>query len=163
MRQTSPDPLVFVLLELKIPPLLLMLLVASLMWLMAYYLPSISVSLAFKYIVSFNFLGIGLMFMGSALISFREAKTTLNPMRPDDCSTLVTSDVYQITRNPMYVGMLLMLIAYAVFLANAYTLVLLIAFVLYLNRFQILPEEQALTAIFGEDFLSYQAKVHRWL
>ena len=162
MRQTSPDPRASWL-ELKIPPLLLMLIVALLMWLMAQYLPNISVSLAFKYIVSFNFLGIGLMFMGSALMSFREANTTFNPMRPKDCSALVTSDVYQITRNPMYVGMLLMLIAYPVFLANAYALVLLIAFVLYLNRFQILPEERALEIMFGEDFLSYKAKVHRWL
>jgi len=149
--------------ELKVPPLLLMLITALLMWLLAQYLPNLAVSVAFKYVISFNFLGIGLMFLGSGWMAFRAMNTTLNPMRVDEVSTLVTSEIYHATRNPMYVGMLLMLIAYAVFLANVYTVVLLIAFVMYLNRFQIVPEERALEVMFGEDFLSYKAKVHRWL
>jgi len=150
-------------LELKIPPLLLMVMIITLMWFVAQWLPNPAIPLAFKIIGFFNFVGLGLMFIGSAGISFKKANTTLNPMNPDTSSTLVTSDLYEVSRNPMYLGILFILIGCAVFLSNAYALALSVGFVWYMNRFQILPEERVLQTTFGDGFLTYKGKVHRWL
>ena len=78
-------------------------------------------------------------------------------------SCVVTWGVYSITRNPMYLGLLMILTGWAIFLSNALALLFLPLFVLYINRFQIKPEERALTAIFGQDYLAYQGRVRRWI
>jgi protein-S-isoprenylcysteine O-methyltransferase Ste14 len=81
----------------------------------------------------------------------------------DKTSSLVTSGVYRFSRNPMYVGMLLILTAWAVFLAVPLTLLGPLAFFLYLKRFQIEPEERVMGEIFGAEFSAYRAQVRRWL
>ena len=104
--------------------------------------------------VSFDLLG---------LIAFLRMKTTINPLQPGKASALVTGGVYRITRNPMYVGMALLLTAWAVHLAALWPLLGPVFFVLYINRFQIAPEERVLKELFGEEYVAYTARVRRWL
>ncbi|MES2562824.1 MAG: isoprenylcysteine carboxylmethyltransferase family protein [Pseudomonadota bacterium] len=105
--------------------------------------------------------GIGLSAAG--VISFHRAKTTVNPMKPESTSALICSGIYSITRNPMYLGVLTVLIAWAVLLSSAWALLGPLAFVLYINRFQIAPEEQVLSDKFGADYSAYKSRVRRWL
>ena len=86
----------------------------------------------------------------------------VNPMKPDAASSLVVSGIYRYTRNPMYAGFLLILLGLAAFLSNVLVLVVLPAFVLYMNRFQIFPEERVLAALFADDYTEYLARVRRW-
>jgi protein-S-isoprenylcysteine O-methyltransferase Ste14 len=99
----------------------------------------------------------------AGVAAFRRASTTVNPMRPEATSALVTTGVYALTRNPMYVGMGLVLLAWAFWLGSPWALFGPIAFVPYISRFQIVPEERVLAARFGEDFHRYCARVRRWL
>ena len=96
-------------------------------------------------------------------VSLRRARTTVNPLRPERASALVTTGVYRITRNPMYVGMALMLLAWAVLLASPAALAGPVTFIAYMNRFQIGPEEDALDTLFGPDYAAYRSRVRRWL
>ena len=91
------------------------------------------------------------------------ARTTINPVKPSSASSLVITGIYRLTRNPMYLGSLFILLGWAVFLANVLAFLLLPGFVLYINRFQIIPEETALSGIFGSEFATYKANVRRWL
>jgi protein-S-isoprenylcysteine O-methyltransferase Ste14 len=83
-------------------------------------------------------------------------------MKPDAASSLVVSGIYRYTRNPMYAGFLLILLGWAAFLSNILALIVLPAFVLYMNRFQILPEERVLTTLFADEYTEYLARVRRW-
>jgi protein-S-isoprenylcysteine O-methyltransferase Ste14 len=96
-------------------------------------------------------------------ISFRRARTTVNPFKPETASSLVTSGIYRVTRNPMYLGMLLVLVGWAVFLANGLAVIAIALFPAYITRFQIKPEERALMALFGEQYASYSSRVRRWI
>ena len=98
-----------------------------------------------------------------AVAHFRKARTTVNPLAPEQASALVISGIYRYSRNPMYLGFALMLLAWVVFLLAWPGVLVIAAFVLYLNRFQIRPEELALTARFGAAFHAYQSSVRRWL
>lgn len=113
-------------------------------------------------------LAIGLGIVGTIIawlgvVCFRQARTTVNPMKPDASSSLVQSGIYRVTRNPMYLGFLFWLMGWAVFLGHLTTFVFLPLFVLYMNAFQIRPEERALSRLFGREFEAYQRKVRRWL
>ena len=99
----------------------------------------------------------------AGVLSFLRAKTTIHPMKPGATSALVTSGVYALSRNPMYVGLLIVLVAWAMYLASVWTLAGPAAFVLYINRFQIMPEERTLAAAFGDSYSSYKRAVRRWL
>lgn len=103
------------------------------------------------------------MWLASRAATFRRAKTTVNPLKPQSSSSLVTWGIYAITRNPMYLGGLVILTGCAVFLSNALAFLLLPAYILYINRFQIAPEERALTSLFGQEFAAYRSRVRRWL
>ena len=106
---------------------------------------------------------IGAAFDLSGLVAFRRAKTTVNPMRPQSTSSLVGSGVYRLTRNPMYVGLAFMLCGWAVFLWSWWALPGPFAFAAYVDRFQIVPEERELSALFGADYMAYKNRVRRWL
>ncbi len=150
-------------LELKIPPVALGLLLGALMWVAAQSVPALGFALPAGRIIAVAIATAGLLVAVLGVVSFRRAKTTVNPLSPEAASALVTSGIYQRTRNPMYLGMLLVLLGWTVFLANVLTLVFPIAFVVLMNRLQILPEERALTAVFGSKFADYQSRVRRWL
>ena len=150
-------------LELKIPPLLVALLVGVAMWEITSVSPSLDVPLFIREVAA------GLLLIAGAAIAFLcfvaliSARTTFNSMKPKATSSLVTGGIYSFTRNPMYVSVLLMLIAWAIFLSSAWALVGPVAFVLYINQFQIMPEERALAAMFGTAYAEYKGRVRRWL
>jgi protein-S-isoprenylcysteine O-methyltransferase Ste14 len=99
----------------------------------------------------------------AAIISFRRALTTVNPLVPERASALIVSGVYRLSRNPMYLGMALILFGWAILLANALALTLVPVFVAWIDRFQIAPEEEALALRFGADFAAYKASTRRWV
>lgn len=148
--------------KLKIPPVALVLLVAALMWGVEYISDS---SLAFE---GQRWITKGLFALCTvvglfAMVAFRKLKTTVDPLNPDKATSLVTIGIYHMTRNPMYLAMLLLLIGWAVKLGNPINLLPLIFFVWYMNQFQIKPEEEALANLFGEEYQVYCQKVRRWI
>ena len=103
------------------------------------------------------------MISATAILSFKHAQTTINPLDPNEAEALVTSGIFGISRNPMYVGLTLVLLAWAVFLQNSMAFITLPLFVIYITVFQIRPEERALAQKFGAAFESYRTSVRRWL
>lgn len=150
-------------LELKVPPVALVLLVAALMWLAMWTMPAFEFQVPLRKILSVSMATAGTIVSGLGILSFRRARTTVNPMKPDSTSSLVVSGIYRLTRNPMYLGFLLVLFGWAIYLSNALTFFFLPAFIVYMNRFQIEPEEQALHVLFGPQFAAYRSRVRRWL
>ena len=150
--------------QLKIPPLLLTALFAALAWALAAVTPELTMTIPGREVVSHALAICGAIICGAAIVSFRRARTTVNPTRPEQASSIVTTGVYAISRNPMYLGFLGLLVGWAIYLANAIVLILVpIGFVAYLNRFQIRPEEEALKSRFGAGFVAYAGRVRRWL
>ncbi len=84
-------------------------------------------------------------------------------MKPEAASSLVSTGIYRLSRNPMYVGLVFLLLALLVYLASALSIIGVLVFVLYINAFQIKPEERALMRKFGADFAEYKSRVRRWL
>lgn len=150
-------------LELKIPPPIVGLLCAAAMWGIAQVAPTVPLPGSLRIGLVLVLLCVGGAFDLAGLIAFRRAKTTINPLRPQKSSALVSDGVYHITRNPMYVGMVLVLLAWGAYLACPWTLVMPALFVAYITRFQIQPEERALHRLFGADYAAYCARVRRWL
>jgi protein-S-isoprenylcysteine O-methyltransferase Ste14 len=150
-------------LDLRIPPPIVGLCIAGFMWLAARVLPMLDFPLPAREIVAASLAAAGLLIDVTGIASFIHARTTVNPLKPQATSTLVTTGVYKLTRNPMYLGMLLMLLAWAAYLANAAAIALIPIFVIYLNRFQIGPEERVLTTLFGDQFAAYRKRVRKWL
>ena len=150
-------------LELKIPPPAVALVTALLMWLVSQAAPALDFRFPARRVFAIGLAAIGVATAISGVITFRRARTTVNPLKPESASSLVNWGVYTVTRNPMYLGLLLVLTGWAIFLSNVLGFLFLPAFVLYINRFQIAPEERALTSLFGQDFAAYQSRVRRWL
>lgn len=150
-------------LELKIPPPVIYVIFAGLMWLVSVVLPSAGFALPAKKMIAAGIATAGAIFAGPAILSLLLAGTTLHPENPGKTTRLVVTGVYSITRNPMYLSLLLVLIGWAVFLSNFAALVLVPLFVVYMNRYQIIPEEKALRSLFGGDFEAYCKRVRRWL
>ena len=150
-------------LELKIPPPLVALCVALMMWLTSWIVGPADLPRLLRVGAALALLVVGLGLDVAGLASFLHAKTTINPLRPAATSALVVSGVYRITRNPMYVGMLLVLLGWATYLGNGAAYLLAPLFVFYIGRFQIVPEERMLADKFGADFAAYRARVRRWL
>lgn len=96
-------------------------------------------------------------------VTFRRARTTIDPTAPSKASRLVTHGPYRFTRNPMYLGFLLVLTGWAVWLSSPAGFVVLPVFVAAITVLQISPEEQALHGLFGEDYVCYCRQVNRWL
>lgn len=154
-------------LELKIPPLLLMLLFALGMWLLAPLTAPLSTQLAlpalYTTVLALCLAMTGIAVVLAGVLAFRHAKTTVDPRLPQQSSSLVLVGIYRYSRNPMYLGFLLLLAAFACYLQSLLALALLPLFVLYLNQFQIKPEERFLGQKFGQDFQVYMKQVRRWL
>jgi len=146
-------------LDLKIPPVVTGAVTAIGMWLVSRTLPTLTFAPLRVVAVGMGIAGV--MITGLAMMSFWRARTTVNPLKPSSTSFLVTSGIYGFTRNPMYLGMLFVLIGWALYLANVLSFLFLPAFILYMNRFQIKPEERALTTLFGQEFLEYASRVRR--
>ena len=150
-------------LELKVPPPVVALLVSAAMWFAAQQRVSLDVPLVVRIVA---FVVIALAGGAAALAGdreFKRARTTINPFKPENSTALVTSGIFRFTRNPMYVGLTLVLLGWAAFLCSAWALLGPVVFVVYINRFQISPEERVLSAKFGAAYTEYTARVRRWL
>lgn len=150
-------------LELKIPPPVVALLVAVAMWRVAQLGAPIDMPARLRVLAAAAVALTGLGVSVAGVLVFRRARTTVNPMKPLTTTALVTSGIYALTRNPMYLGVLLVLVGWAVHLSSPWAIVGPVIYVVYINRFQIGPEERALARLFGGRYLAYQATVRRWL
>lgn len=106
---------------------------------------------------------VGVVFGASAFAAFGRAKTTINPVDIDAATSLVTTGIYGVSRNPMYVGLASLLVALALALSNVWLLLGPAFFVLFTTQFQIIPEERAMLAKFGQSYADYRRHVRRWL
>ena len=150
-------------LELKIPPIVQLVVFVGLMWILAVLLPSLSSTFSASSLVALVLATAGVVFALFGVLEFRFAATTVDPRVPDQSASLVTSGVYRISRNPMYVGFLLLLIGWGVFLCNIASFLLLPFFVMYMSRFQITPEERFMQEKFGDGYRQYKTRVRRWV
>ncbi len=150
-------------LELRIPPLLLMALCAGLMVALAAAAPAAGLPIPASGLIAGALALLGAVIAVLGVWEFRSAGTTVDPRIPEQSASLVVRGVYRFSRNPMYLGFLLLLCAWAVFLSSLAALVMLPVFVLYMNRFQIAPEERYMREKFAETYAAYQARVRRWL
>ena len=150
-------------LELKLSPVMTAVLLTMLMWMLDRATPGFSIRPDLRIGLSVVLIAAGTAVGLAGVWAFRRARTTVNPWRVHASSELVVSGIYRRTRNPMYVALLLALLGWGVYLANAFALLIALAFVPYMNRFQILPEERALREAYGEDFLDYTRRDRRWL
>jgi protein-S-isoprenylcysteine O-methyltransferase Ste14 len=150
-------------LELKIPPPIVALLLAGIMWGVSRLTPLTEVPAIPRYAATGTLAAIGIALAVSGVLTFRFAKTTILPDKPERASALVSTGVYRVSRNPMYLGLLLLLCAWAVWRSAPWGLLVPLAFFLYINRFQIVPEERVLSAKFGTDYKQYTARVRRWV
>ena len=148
--------------KLKVPPVVVFLSFGLFMYIMNAFLP----------VGNFDFFGRKYLMMALLLISvcigvialflFFRFKTTIDPSNPKKTSKLVTSGIYQYSRNPMYLGLLLLLLTWGLWLGNAFNILLAAGFVMYMNRFQVIPEEKILFDLFGKEYAQYCTLVRRW-
>jgi len=150
-------------LELRIPPDVVWVLVAGLMWLASTVTPKLTLPSAVRIAAGATLTVLGVLAMASARAALSRADTTWLPMTPARTRRLVTSGVYRVSRNPIYLGMMLVLLGLAVLLTSPAALLVSAVFVLFLDLFQIAPEERALAAAFGREYVEYRAHVRRWI
>ncbi len=148
-------------LELKIPPVVVAALTIGSMWIVAKNTPGSD--MAFGDQLSGLLLATGVAVMLWSTVSFSRAKTTVDPTKPHAASSLLTSGLFGISRNPIYVGMFLFILGCGFRMGNVFSLALAAGFVFYMNRFQIEPEEDALEKLFPEEYSEYRKRVRRWL
>ena len=147
----------------RVPPPLLMVLAATLMWTLNRWLP------LYTWITPpWNRLGavpagLGVAIMIAAFLQFRQARTTVNPMDPTKASHLVTGGVFKISRNPMYLGLALLLIGWGFWLGSASPWIIPPLFGFLITAVQIIPEERALAQLFGSQYVPYLTSVPRWI
>lgn len=147
----------------KIPPPVIALVCAGLAWLVAHFLPGFDYRVPARIPIVGLLVVAGLALDVSGLLSFRKARTTFNPLLPGRSKAIVQNGPYQFSRNPMYLGMVFNLLGLCVYLENPLTLVAVVAFVAYITRFQIIPEERILLGKFGDTYAQYTRSVRRWL
>ena len=115
------------------------------------------------YILSLFFILLGAFILISAVRSFKAEQTTINPININNASSLVISGVFKYSRNPMYLGMVFILLALSFWFNLVGGILFTSIFIMYITKFQIIPEEAAMKSIFGEDFNKYKNKTRRWI
>lgn len=145
----------------KIPPPIVTLICALIIYFSSSFFPSYTFPLFNA--LSILILGSGLLLIFLAVNSFKKSQTTINPLQPDLASSLVTDGVFKYSRNPMYLGMLFILI----FISLRFNLIggslVALGFVIYITKYQIVPEEIAMVKLFNDKFIAYKSRVRRWL
>ena len=149
--------------HLKVPPPAIFLVAVLLLAAGHRVLPSLSITLPGQ-VSAALLLGLAGIVPGlQAVIEFIARKTTIDPRAPEKASTLVTGGIYRFSRNPMYLGLLCLLLAFALFWGTLTVIVVAPLFVWYMTEFQIKPEEDRLRQVFGADYEAYLAEVRRWI
>ncbi|MFN0023203.1 MAG: methyltransferase family protein [Parvularculaceae bacterium] len=146
-----------------VPPPVIALAAGALMWVLARYAGLPALDFPGRALAAAGIAGAGLAIDLISVAAFIRARTTVNPLTPERANALVVAGLYRVSRNPMYLGMLLILIGWAVWLAQPLTLLGAAAFAVLIELLQIRPEEAALEAKFGEDYRAYKKRVRRWL
>jgi protein-S-isoprenylcysteine O-methyltransferase Ste14 len=149
--------------DLKIIPVVQVIIAALLMWTGAYLFPSLYFYFLATKTLVITLVVIAIIVGLTAVFSFRNHKTTVDPTNPEKASKVVNSGIYAFSRNPMYLALLLVLLAFAFYLSNFITFVVIPLFIAYITQFQIKPEERALTSLFGQNYRQYTKKVRRWI
>ena len=149
--------------KLKIPPAFQVAIFAFLIWLISRLTAVKHLDFQYQEEFSWFIFAFGVLIGIIAVYAFRKAQTSVDPRNPNKTSKLVIVGIYKISRNPMYLGLFLILLAFVIRLGNLYTVPVLLVFVWYITTFQIKPEEIALKDLFGEDFSHYLKTVSRWI
>jgi protein-S-isoprenylcysteine O-methyltransferase Ste14 len=149
-------------LDTRIPPPVVALAMLLLMWNLAAWLPGPPAPV-WRVPAALVLVAVGAAFDLAGLWAFLRARTTINPMKPQATAHLVTGGVYRLTRNPMYLGLLLFLLAAVIYLWSPWAVLGPLGFVAYINRFQITPEERVMRERFGSAYTAWCARVRRWL
>ena len=150
-------------LETKVPPPVVMLLLGLMAYCLGRWVPSLSFQLPLRTLVVAVVAFAGLLLNVIPKLAFGRAGTTVNPLRPDKATALVSSGIFRYSRNPMYVGQALLLLAWVLYVGHWLGLFAVPLFVLYITRFQIVPEERVLAARFADEYAEFRRRVHRWL
>jgi len=150
-------------LKLFVPPPIVGLCTALVMGLCPFAAPGWVIQFPGQAIVTVLFALVGVMIDAASLVGFIRAKTTVNPIHPERARTLVVSGFYRFSRNPMYLGMLLLLVAWLLWLGTPLALLPIGGFLWFLTRYQIVPEEKILREKFGADYDAYCKRVRRWM
>ncbi|MFK8300885.1 methyltransferase family protein [Capnocytophaga canimorsus] len=147
-------------LDLKVPPVIVLAIFAGIIVGIPYIFPFYR-GKSFGLCVLFVVLGVVIALSG--VWEFRKFKTTVNPITPENSSRIVDTGIYRFSRNPMYLGMTFVLMGLVFLWGNYLSWLGVVGFVIYIIRFQIIPEEKILNEIFGEDYREYFRKTPRWL
>ena len=150
-------------LETRIPPPLVAFVFALLGYGLRLAVPSARLALPWPWLWPVICVAGGFVVASMAMRLFRGAETTIDPLKPERASSLVEDGVYRYTRNPMYLGLTLVLLGWCLWLGNFVSLAAVALFVAFIDRFQIRPEERALRASMGEAYEAYCGRVRRWL
>lgn len=148
-----------------IPPPLVLLICGALMWLTARIWPSVDFTFPYNTLVFWIVLLAGLSLLMAGVARIMKHKTVIHPDRDSlpKATVLVTTGVFRYTRNPIYLGMAIMLMAWTIYVENWLSAVVVIIFVAFITRYQIRPEEEVLEKIFGAEYVRYKKKVRRWV
>lgn len=149
--------------EQKILPVFQVIIAIVFIYLLAYLFPLLSLTIPYKNIIFVSLVSFSIVIGVLAIYSFKRHKTTVNPTKPEATTMIVNTGIYAYSRNPMYLAMLVFLMAICVFVANWLALFTLPLFAWFITKYQIKPEEQALTLLFKEDFDKYIKEVRRWI
>ena len=149
--------------KLKVPPAVVTAICAGLMWSIDHFLRFADIAIPFYQWIAGLLAAVGIGLGISGLLQFFTSGASIDPHKPAKTNSLVTSGVYRFSRNPMYLGLFCMLLAYTIALQNVLSLLALPLFVWYMNRYQIKPEEEVLLKKFGNEFRQYMEEVRRWI
>jgi protein-S-isoprenylcysteine O-methyltransferase Ste14 len=149
--------------KLKLPPGLIMIFFVAIMLILEKYIPIGMLDFNGHHIVGQVLSGVGVLIGVLGLWEFYKASTTIDPHSAKRVSTIVTSGIYQFSRNPMYVALVCITISVGFYLGDLLTLSVVPVFILYLHYLQIIPEEEALEEKFGDKFREYKSEVRRWI
>lgn len=147
----------------RVPPPLWMILTGAVMWLIARSPFSLAMEIPFTAELGTILIVVGGVVIALGMLEFAKLKTTVNPLDLSKTSRLATRGIYRVTRNPMYLGLTLLLVGWGCRLDSPVNFLLVAAFVAVMTQWQIKPEEAALRELFGEEYEAYCRKVRRWL
>ena len=121
------------------------------------------IHIPFQTLLSIFILSAGILIFVNPVLQFIKSKTTVNPIQFEEVNKLVTSGIFKYSRNPMYLGMLMIVLSTSIFYLNIYSILTPLLFILWINKFQIKREEEFLIEKFGDEYLSYKKKTRRWI
>jgi protein-S-isoprenylcysteine O-methyltransferase Ste14 len=150
-------------LESRIPPPVVVVLIGAVMAVASRSLTALPLSAPLRALVGVAIVALGSSFVARGFLTFRDAGTTIDPVHVERASALVTRGVFGRSRNPMYVGMTAMLVGWAAILGVPLLLLGPAFFVVFITKFQIVPEERAMRERFGDAYSAYASRVPRWL